>query len=472
MYKITHYLLFLSAFLCQFTTESIAQVAINDDGSQPSNKAVLDVKSTTKGMHLPRMTSAQRNNLSPTATDAGLMVFDIDKNRLYIFDGQNWLPLAIGNPNELTLTKRIPSDSQANDDAFGYSVAISGDYAIVGIQGADISFIDQGAAYVFIRSGGTWVQQAKITASDAAAGDKFGTSVSISGDYAIVGAPFHTVSTKVNQGAAYIFIRSGTSWTQQAILTNGTANDTFGASVSISGDYAIIGAPNAPILSYGWAFIFNRIGNSWSQQSLLSPSDLIEGDVFGFSVSISGDFAIIGAPRQDIIPSVTKRGAVYIFGRIGTSWLQLTKIPNPEFRYLFGASVSISGNYAIVGCGTTNSSAYIFTGSGTTWTQQAILSPPTTTTQFGQSVCISGDYAIIGEGSTVANESSAYIYKRGGTVWVQTKKLINPVIGISNTTFGGSACITPNACIVGDRGSVNPSTGIRAGAIFFGTIDF
>jgi hypothetical protein len=162
-----------------------------------------------------------------------------------------------------------------------------------------------GAAYVFTRSGTTWSQQATLTASDAATNDTFGSSVALSGDTALVGAPGKNSST----GAAYVFIRNGTAWSQQANLTASDAatNDNFGASVALSGDTALVGAFNKNG-SIGAAYVFTRSGTAWSQQANLTASDAVGGDRFGFSVSLSADTALVGAFYKN---SVT--GAAYVF---------------------------------------------------------------------------------------------------------------------------------------------------------------
>ena len=138
---------------------------------------------------------------------------------------------------------KITASDGARNDRFGYSVSISGDYAIVGADSDDDNGIFSGSAYVFKRSGTSWTQEAKLLASDGATGDQFGFSVSISGDYAVVGA-FADDDNGENSGSAYLFKRSGTSWTQEAKLlaSDGAAGDQFGLSASISGDYAVVGA--------------------------------------------------------------------------------------------------------------------------------------------------------------------------------------------------------------------------------------
>src|SRR5262249_49603976 len=147
----------------------------------------------------------------------------------------------------------------------------------------------QGVAYIFVRSGTTWSQQQKLTASDGMPFDYFGSSAAISGDMVVIGA----TNANLGQGAAYVFTRSGTTWIQQQILTasDGAAFDQFGLSVAISGDTLAIGAPNADIEwneEQGATYIFARSGAIWTQQQKLTASDGMYGDYFGTSAAISG----------------------------------------------------------------------------------------------------------------------------------------------------------------------------------------
>jgi len=148
----------------------------------------------------------------------------------------------------------------------------------------------------------------KLTASDGAANDHFGDSVSLSGDTAVIGAPY----TDTSEGSAYVFVRSGTTWSQQAKLTanDGVAYDDFGDSVSLSGDTAVIGARGDDDLGTdsGSAYVFVRSGTTWSQQAKLTASDGAYSDRFGYSVSVSGDTAVIGAYGDDNF-----KGAAYVF---------------------------------------------------------------------------------------------------------------------------------------------------------------
>jgi subtilisin family serine protease len=163
---------------------------------------------------------------------------NISKPRIKIADAL----IAISANNPFDFQAKITASDGAAADNFGYSVSISGNTAIVGVYGDDNL---KGSAYIYVRNGNVWTEQQKLTASDGASGDVFGESVSISGDTAIVGARLDDIDANGNQGSAYIFVRSGTVWTQQQKLTasDGAAGNEFGRSVSISGDTAVVGEP-------------------------------------------------------------------------------------------------------------------------------------------------------------------------------------------------------------------------------------
>jgi len=264
--------------------------------------------------------------------------------------------------------KLLASDGAA-DDGFGVSVSISADFAIMGARLDDDKGSESGSAYIFRWDGTDWVQQQKLTASDGAAYDSFGYSVSISADYVIVGAPYDDDNGSYS-GSAYIFSWDGTGWVQQQKLlaSDGATWDLFGVSVSISGDLAIVGAYEDDDNGYesGSAYIFWWDGTSWIEQAKLAASDAEAGDYFGQDVSISGDYAIVGAYRD--ADNGAGSGSAYMFKRQGRSWIQQDKLLPSDGAAgdYFGISVSISGDYAIVGAawdddnGSYSGSAYIF----------------------------------------------------------------------------------------------------------------
>jgi hypothetical protein len=262
----------------------------------------------------------------------------------------------------------LPADG-ARGDWFGRSVSVSGDTAVVGAPSDDDNGTRSGSAYVFRRTGSSWTQAQKLLPGDGAANDLFGTSVSVSGDTAVVGALYDD-DNGAGSGSAYVFRRTGSSWTQaQKLLPgDGTADVVFGASVSVSGDIAIVGAPGDGQNDFepGSAYVFTRTGSSWTQEQKLLPADGTEYDFFGYSVSVTGDTAVVGAYGDD--DNGTSSGSAYVFTRVGSRWTQVHKLLPGDGAAddHFGYSVSVSGDIAVVGAyehadhGTASGSAYVF----------------------------------------------------------------------------------------------------------------
>ena len=213
--------------------------------------------------------------------------------------------------------QKLTASDGTEDDHFGNSVSIDGDYAVIGAIWDDDA---SGSAYIFHRNGTSWIEQTKLTASDGAPDDRFGSSVSISGDYAVIGA-YGGDDILNNRGAAYIFHRSGTNWTQQAKISayDGAEDDWFGWSVSIDGDYVVIGSVDDDDngSASGSAYIFHRNGTTWTLQNKITASDGAASDEFGNSVSISGDYAVIGALWD--YDNGSGSGSAYVFHRSVTS---------------------------------------------------------------------------------------------------------------------------------------------------------
>ncbi|MHC4658647.1 MAG: FG-GAP repeat protein [Planctomycetota bacterium] len=371
--------------------------------------------------------------------------------------------------------QKLTASDAAADDGFGRSVSISGDYAIVAADGDDDDGRNSGSAYIFKHSDDAndpnWYQQAKLTASDANDDDWFGYSVSISGDYAIAGAYRHDTNG-TNSGAAYIFKRSDDSndpnWYQQLKLTPSDANqgDMFGHSVSIDGDYAIIGAPGADVLwtNSGAAYIFKRSDDpndpNWYQQARLFDSLGHMHANFGYSVSISGNYCMIGAPYA--VGLALQSGRLYIYKREGTSWLPLVGYYTPQDGAAYdraGLSVSMSADFAIVGVpydddnGDESGSAYIYKRDGDSWSQYAKLTASDGATEdfFGGSVSITDNIAIVGasgDDDNGTNAGSAYIFKYTGNTWNEFLKL-NASDGDAEDYFGASVSLSTEYAIVG-----------------------
>ena len=303
------------------------------------------------------------------------------------------------DPEEVA--KLTASDAAAHD-WFGDSVAVSGDTAVIGAEHDDGAASDSGSAYVFVRSAGVWTQQAKLTALDAARGDYFGSSVAVDGDTAFIGAILDDDHGN-RSGSAYVFVRSAGVWTQQAKLTasDGAAGDDFGFSVAVSGDTAFIGIHYDDDNGYnsGSAYVFVRSGGVWKEQAKLTASDAAGGDYFGHSVAVSGDTAVHrGVRGQRRWPRFRLGVCVRAYGHHLVAGGQAHRVRCSGGDY-FGVFVSVSGDTAVIGAplNDRSGSAYVFVRSGGVWTEQAKL-----TASDGEAgdwlsrVSASGDTAVIG----------------------------------------------------------------------------
>jgi FG-GAP repeat len=327
-------------------------------------------------------------------------------------------------------------------DQFGYSVGISGDTAVAGSIFNKVGTNEkQGAAYVFINSDGTWTEQAKLVDGDGAVDDELGLSVAISGGTVAVGSYKSDIGPNENQGSTCIFVRSGTTWTQQAKLTasDGAAGDLFGFSVAIDGDTVAIGAVSknvGPFAGQGAAYVFVRSGGNWVQQASLRDEAGFTSDNFGRAVAISGDTLVVGADEYDVGAN-TNQGVAYVFVRNGSVWVEQAKLTAEDgVQYdRFGQAVAIFGDTIVVGSqagltGNTNQgAAYVFQRHDGVWTTQAklIATDGVAYDSFGYSVALSGDTLAIGAfGVDIgpnALQGAVYVFTRNLGVWTQRSKL-------------------------------------------------
>jgi hypothetical protein len=357
--------------------------------------------------------------------------------------------------------KLLPADG-ALEDYFGHAVAVSGSIAVIGMQYDDDQGENSGAAYVFHFDGNAWVQQAKLLPADGETSDKFGVSVAIDGDTIIIGAEEDDDSA-VNAGSAYVFRFDGSSWVQQAKLlaSDGDTDALFGHSVAISGETALIGTSGHERLNRytGSAYVFRRDGSSWVQQAKLVASDGAEADLFGVTVDLDGDTAVIGAPYDDVVDRDS--GSAYVFYFNGTNWVQQQKIVPADGAKLdsFGAAVAVSGNHLLAGAckdddnGDDSGSAYVFGFDGTSWVQQAKLLAPGGAANdfFGFSAAIDGNAAIIGvpnddDGGT--NSGAAHIFRFNGENWIHDQKIVASD-GAAWDQFGCAVGLSGNTALVG-----------------------
>jgi hypothetical protein len=371
-------------------------------------------------------------------------------------------------------------------DVFGWSLALSadGNTLAVGapledgsantINGADDNGRDNcGAVYVFVRTGDAWSQQAYIKPNASAVDDQFGYAVALSsdGNTLAVGAPTQDTAG-ADAGIAFVFARTGTSWSQQTVVSAATpdANDWFGASIALSasGDTLAVGAfqddgASNAVPDTGAVYTFERTGTSWSVGATLRETNQDPSDEFGYSVAFAdGDTLAIGAPNEDsdgtaeTNNAVTEAGAVFVFVRSGLAWIPqgYLKAPSPTAGDFVGKQVSIAtnGNVVLAAAAGDDSilsnsgAAYVYTRAGTTWSAPAQLkaTTPADDGQFGATVALSGDgmHCAIGaplEDGSGADTGIAYLYD--GTTVDGTMTSPSPTTG---DQFGGSVALSSN----------------------------
>jgi len=309
--------------------------------------------------------------------------------------------LIIAQPFEQE-TKILATDG-ALDDMFGNSLSISGNFGVIGTPQDDDILSNSGAVYVYERSGDLWHVKAKLTIADSEEADMLGESVDIDEDYIVAGAyQAKGVGETTNTGAAYIFKRNGTSWDlQQKIFANdGEIADNFGRTVAISGDYIVVGSPNEDF-GTGAIYIFHKVGETWTQVSKLIENDGNMNDYFGFSVDISGDYIVSGAWQNNAPDSNT--GAAYVFYNNAGTWEFKTKLiaNDAQVDDDLGYSVAISGDYIVASSHAQSGSkgaAYVFYNNAGIWEQQAKLLAGNGAGEdyFSKNVSISGDYILVG----------------------------------------------------------------------------
>ncbi|MFN7924107.1 MAG: FG-GAP repeat protein [Bryobacteraceae bacterium] len=450
--------------------------------------------------------------LARMRVERGGVVFTVDDRRARY-------PVTIDPIAQQAYIKASNTDA---GDRFGGSVALSGDTLVVGATGEASSARgvngDQsnnfapgsGAAYVFVRNGTTWTQQAYLKASNADPNDGFG-SVAIDGDTIVIGAAGEDSDAKgVNgdqnndnaflAGAAYVFVRTAGVWTQQAYLkaSNTDPIDQFGSSVAISGNTVIVATPwesggsagvngdqsDNSVPYSGAAYVFVRTVTAWNQQAYLKASNPGLSDFFGRSVSLSGDTLVVGAVDEDSNAKgvngnqsdngAINSGAAYVFVRSSGAWAQQAylKASNTDTNDFFGIAVSISGDTLVVGAAQESSNAtgvngdqldnsafgrgaaYVFVRTGTFWAQQAYLKAPATSL-FGISVAVSGNTIVTG-----GEGGGAFVFVRTGGSWAQRGPLLASNFQAGDG-FGVPVALSANTAVAGATGEDSNATGVN-----------
>jgi hypothetical protein len=345
---------------------------------------------------------------------------------------------------------KLTATDAAAEDRFGSSVALSGNIAIVGAYLDDDAGAGSGSAYLYDAS--TGIQLRKLVAADGAAGDQFGWSVSVSGTRAIVGAPLNDAGA-ANTGSAYVFDVGSGNQLRKLVAADAAAGNQFGWSVALSGNTAVVGAylDNHAGNESGSAYVFDVA--SGNQIAKLTASDAAAGDRFGWSVAVSGNAVVVGAPSDD--DSGNSSGSVYVFDASTGNPLRKLTAADAAAGDQFGWSVGLSGNTAVLGSvldddnGTDAGSAYVFDVSSGNQIAKLTASDAAAGDRFGVSVSVSGNTAVVGaslDDTGATDVGSAYVFD------VNTGNQLAKLAasdGAAGDWFGSSVCASGNTAVIG-----------------------
>ena len=387
----------------------------------------------------------------------------------------------------------LASDSQAAD-ILGVSVSISGSEVVVGAPGDDhAGGTNAGAVYIYRNTGGFWTQVQKLVASDAAAGDDFGTDVAIFRDRIIVGAPGDDVGIATDRGSAYVFIKTGSTWAQEAKLSppDGATGDAFGRSVSLRSPSTTLVAVGAPLddntgpsgttggTDAGSVYVYSFTGfpnSSWTFVEKIMASDGIGNDGFGTDVCIQSTTLLAGAPRVTTNLGLDA-GAGYVFtsNASGTTWSQQVKLVASDggLNHKLGSTVSLSGETAVLGApyeGPNPSSdvgaVYFFDRSAGIWSEGQKFRGPAIDSRFGSAIDISGNTAVVGCPEYTFRRGTYFFFRREGGVWTY-EATVPGLLGFPEfeADFGSSVALGSERVVVGAPNRDVPGTS-NAGAAF------
>ena len=375
--------------------------------------------------------------------------------------------------------------------SLGYAAAVSGDTAVVGAPGSTSveATGTPGAAYVFTRSGATWTQSQKLTAGDATPDAGFGCSVAMSGDTILVGAMFAAAGSNQYQGAVYVFTRSGGTWrqTQKLTASDGFDGSHFGFSVALDGETALIGAEAQPgedgvkPLGPAAAYVFTRSGETWSQQQVLADGagGVDEWTRYGYSVALDGDTAVVSESRRAVDGNV-QQGALHVYTRSAGVWThqQLLVQDDGAANDMFGGlAIAVQGDAIMSGalCAIDGKSrqgaVYVFSRAGSTWTQQQKFtsSDGAVEDDFGSALALDGDRALISAPHlrsvlSGAQPGSVYVFTKKAAGWTQDGGRIRAADAQGGDLFGMGPALQGGTALVGAPGW--PGTEPELGAAY------
>jgi FG-GAP repeat/PKD domain/Bacterial Ig domain len=442
-----------------FTDETPATVSIVASSSNqtlvPDANLVLSGTGATRTLSIVPLLAEGTLTINLLATDAQGLT------------NASSFSLIIAKP--FATSTQLLSPNPKAGDLFGYSVAITDTYALVGAYQADNKGSNSGAAYVYKRSGDTWQYVQTLTASNGAASDNFGQSLILTDTLAIVTARSGD-GLATDTGAVYIYQRSGETWSEVQKLSSddGVAGDEFGFSVALLGNSIFIGADEDD--NKGSAYIFQKQGSSYVQTQKLQPATLDANHRFGRSVAVFGTTLMLGAAGDDT--NGDGAGAVYVYQNNGAGWSQVDILTASDGSAgdRFGRAIEFDDRYAVISAvyddalGSFAGSAYIFELKNGIWTQMQKLEGSDTDLEdrFGHSALLNGDYVMIGAYEAGAT-GALYVYKHMGNTWNQVNRL-KPAQVVTGDFLGEYSKMTSNYIISGARNHDAGAT--NAGAVY------
>ncbi|MFN0243584.1 MAG: FG-GAP repeat protein [Planctomycetota bacterium] len=338
---------------------------------------------------------------------------------------------------------KLSAPGGASQDHFGNSLALSGDTLVVGAPDSDTNSglgFDAGAVHFFVRNGASWTLQSSMHSPAGVLFDSgFGTNVAIDGDTAVATNPGEVIASPLSVGSTTVLVRSAGVWSvqQKLVSSSPSINAHFGFSASIDGDTVLVGDEGDDTFgaNTGAVYVFERSGTVWTEQAKLFAPTVSANGVFGGSLAIAGDTAVIGAP--EFFVGGGTHGAAFVFTRSGTTWSHRATLlaPAPTTSENFGAAVALFGDTIVVGStrlGFPNPMpgvAYVFVGSGSTWTLEATVAAPSGVTsgaQFARSLDLEGDRLLVGAPADSDHgvfTGAAYVFERAQATWMEVAKL-------------------------------------------------
>ncbi|PWJ42893.1 putative secreted protein (Por secretion system target) [Sediminitomix flava] len=375
--------------------------------------------------------------------------------------------------------QKIIGSAVTTEDFFGWKVATDKEWAFISADESDRTYVNQGGVYVYRFNGTVWQEFQFLTTTDGGENDFFGASIAVHGKWAMVGVPRRDVSGLENKGVVYVYHFNGSSWVQQDILqaSNGMEFDNFGWSIDISGDLAIIGAPWADdsITDQGLAYIFRYNGVSWEEEDLLASSNVQYEELFGIDVALEDWRAVVGAPSYD--GTNIDQGAAYVYDFDSVFWSPGYTITASDLQTddLFGLEVALSKDHVLVGAYGHNSSkgaAYLYKhNEPNNWSFDTKFTEPTEQVDsywFARSVDIKNDYLVIGGAGSFINtegQGAVFVYKSIEDNWVFEEQLYEISTDSLYDNFGNSVAMSGEHIVMG--APFDDDNGFDAGAAYF-----